>query len=197
MGLVMIEKTISPPTPKMYSVDVPGKNGSLDLSEFLTGNIQYNNRQLKFKFVRDGSRKAILSLIDEMMLYHGQAVVITDDDTPDWYYTGRAMLTPNNRNSYVEFEMSVDAEPFRYAIEETNIELTISGSQTTTINNKGIDVVPTITTTAETVVVKEGKRYTLGKGTFMLQDFMFKHGDNNISLEGNANVIITFREAML
>ncbi len=197
IGLVMTEKTISSPTPKTYCVDVPGRDGTLDLSEFLTGNIQYDNRQLKFKFVGDGSRKAILSLINEMMLYHGQMLTIADDDFPDWYYIGRATIAPNDCNSYVEFEMSVDAEPFRYAIEETNIKLTVSGSKTVTIDNQGIDIVPTITTTAETAVIKEDKRYSLGIGTFMFQDFLLEHGSSSITFEGNSNVTIKFREAML
>ena len=56
LHFVMTMQKIETPTVKTYKTDVPGRNGSLDLSEFLTGDIQYNNRQLNFKFLANGNR---------------------------------------------------------------------------------------------------------------------------------------------
>lgn len=197
IGLIMTARDIGVPTIQTYTVDVPGRNGSLDLSEFLTGDIRYNNRALKFSFYIKGEREQLINSINEMMLFHGQKVQIILDDYLNYHFIGRATIAYNDYKNYVEFEMSVDTEPFRYAIEKTSVKLTVSGSKAVTINNQGINVVPTIITTAEATVIKEGKRYTLGKGTFMLEDFMLKHGSNVIMLEGNSVVTFEFTEVFI
>ena len=43
--------TLSPPEPKTYTVDIPGGDGVIDLTESLTGDVAYNNREMEFTFV--------------------------------------------------------------------------------------------------------------------------------------------------
>ena len=42
---------LNPPEPKTYTVDIPGGNGVIDLTEALTGDVAYNNRSQKFTFI--------------------------------------------------------------------------------------------------------------------------------------------------
>ena len=42
--------TLEPPKPKTYTVDIPGGNGVIDLTEALTGDVSYSNRTQKFTF---------------------------------------------------------------------------------------------------------------------------------------------------
>lgn len=197
LGLVMTDRSISLPTPKTNYIDVPGRNGALDLSEALTNDIQYNNRELKFSFLWNGSRDSVLSLIDEVMLYHGRRVTVITDDHPDWYYSGRASLSYKDYRTHVTFEMTVDAEPFRSAVKEKVINITVNGSRQIDIVNVGRRLIPTVTTSAETTIIKGEGRYVLSKGTFLLQGFALEHGKNSITIEGNTNVTIQFREVMI
>ena len=45
-GLIMTSKVISPPVPQLNMVSVPLRDGSLDLTESLTGDVKYNDRNI-------------------------------------------------------------------------------------------------------------------------------------------------------
>ena len=49
--MILNEKSYPPPTPKTLYVEVDGRDGDLDLSEGLIGEIKYNNRQAVYKFI--------------------------------------------------------------------------------------------------------------------------------------------------
>ena len=49
-GLRLVGIKIGTPAPKKVLVEIPGGDGVLDLSRSLTGNIQYDTRQLEFTF---------------------------------------------------------------------------------------------------------------------------------------------------
>ncbi len=57
-GLIpMSRPVISPPEPKVSYLEIPGRNGVLDLTETLTGSITYENRQGSWKFLVDKNRE--------------------------------------------------------------------------------------------------------------------------------------------
>lgn len=197
LGLVMTEKSIPPPTVQTYYVDVPGRNGSLDLSEALTGEITYSNRQLNFKFLGNGSREEVLALIDTMMAYHGQKLQITTDDYPDWYYTGRASITHTDNWNYVEFEVAVNAQPFSYALYPKVYEFSINGTRKLVVNNVGQNVIPTVTVDGETAIIFNDKRISLNSGTYTSASLKLPTGATTLTFEGNSNVKLTYREAVI
>ena len=50
-GMILLDGyTLSPPEPKTYTVDIPGGDGVIDLTEGLTGDVAYNNREQEFTF---------------------------------------------------------------------------------------------------------------------------------------------------
>ena len=50
-GLILIDGyELDPPSPKTTTVDIPGANGSIDLTEALNGDVVYDNRTKKFVF---------------------------------------------------------------------------------------------------------------------------------------------------
>lgn len=51
-GLVCTRIEIADPERKTYLVSVPGRDGDLDLSEALTGEANYGNREIKMEFIR-------------------------------------------------------------------------------------------------------------------------------------------------
>ena len=42
--------TLEPPEPKTYTIDIPGGDGVIDLTESLSGDVVYNNRHQEFTF---------------------------------------------------------------------------------------------------------------------------------------------------
>ena len=48
-NLYLNKKTIGTPSPKTETIDIPGGDGVLDLTDFF-GEVKYNNRDLSFEF---------------------------------------------------------------------------------------------------------------------------------------------------
>lgn len=195
--LVMTEKNLPPPTVQTYSVSVPGRNGSVDLSEFLTGEVTYNNRTLSFKFIGDGSREHVLELIDEMLSYHGQKVEIITDDYPDWYYTGRATVEYVDSGYYATFQLTVDAQPFSYAIRPKTYDFKVKGSRQISLYNCGVTVIPTVTVDKDTTIIKGQNTLRLSAGTYESSALKLLKGATLLIFEGDCNVTITYREAVI
>lgn len=197
LGLAMTEKSLSPPTAQTYNVSVPGRNGDVDLSEFLTGEVTYNNRQLSFKFIGDGSRDTVLELIDTMLGYHGQKVEIITDDYPDWYYTGRAIVDYVDSGNYVTFQLNIDAQPFSYAIQPKTYDFEVEGSCQMSLDNCGISVIPTITVDEDVTIIKDDITLRLSAGTYEPSALKLSKGTTVLTFEGDCNVSITYREAVI
>ena len=197
LNLVMTGKSLPPPKAQTYTVEVPGRNGVLDLSEFITGDIAYYNRTLTFNFVGDGSRETVLNLIDRMCEYHGKDVIITTDDYLEWYYSGRAEVDYVDHGYYVEFTLTVDAFPFRLAINPKVYDFGECEAQTITLINEGRPVIPTITVTGEAVISYGDVSVNLSDGVYESEHFKLSKGDNEFTLTSTGTVNITYREAVI
>jgi hypothetical protein len=197
LGLVMEAKDLGSPSVQKNTVEIPGRNGLLDMSEALTGEPSYNNRTQTYKFIGDGSRELVLSLIDVVTSYHGQYITIVVDDYEDWYYEGRVEVAYVDNYNYVEFELVVDAQPFRYARELTSVSYTGITNQEITLNNRGVTVIPKIVTDAETTIVYGGVTYHLSAGTYEPEDLALRRGDNVYTITTEGTITIEYREAVL
>lgn len=109
------------PTPVYTYVDIPGADGSLDLTDYLIGRPTYSDRSGTFEFyvanidLSSGGdswpnrRTQISKVLD------GKLMKISLDDDKDYYYVGRCYLkqwTPGPNYSQVTIEYRV--EPFKY-----------------------------------------------------------------------------------
>ena len=80
----------TPPEPKTIFINVPGGNGSLDMSESLTRYPVYNNRTGSFSFRVMNGHKPWAERYSEIMQHiHGKAMRVVLADDPDWFYYGR------------------------------------------------------------------------------------------------------------
>lgn len=105
------------PEAKITTVDVPGSNGILDLSETLTKYPLYSNRtgSIKFHVLNDIEPwQIIYSNIANYL--HGRKNTLTLEDDPNYYYEGRYKVawTSNNNGTWSDVEISYDLSPFKY-----------------------------------------------------------------------------------
>lgn len=197
LGLVMTSKSLPAPTVQKEIVLIPGRNGSLDMSETLTGEPTYNNRPLTFAFFANGSREEVLALIDALLLYHGQYITLSVDDLEDWYYEGRAEISYVDHHYYVEFELAVDAQPFRQAVNMRRYAMTNISSKTIVLENMGVRVLPTVTVSADTTIKIGTNSYTLGAGTYEDDKLLLATGANSWVVTTTGTITITYREAKI
>lgn len=94
-GLILSEApVVSPPKPKEKLVEVLGADGKLDITECLTGKVQYEMRDITFKFTMMCSRERWPEMYSEILNHlHGKTVEITLDNDHGYFYTGRAQVS--------------------------------------------------------------------------------------------------------
>ena len=197
LGLVMESKELGSPAVQTNTVEIPGRNGLLDMTETLTGEPTYYNRELSFKFIGDGSRDSVLNLINTIMSYHGQHITIVVDDYNDWFFEGRVEVEYTDHYNYVEFELSVDAQPFRYAINPISINYSNVSNLELILNNRGVTIIPKVVTDSETEIKYNNVTYNLSAGTYEPEDLALKRGNNIYTITTEGNITIEYREAVL
>lgn len=111
---------IAPPEQKLQTVDVPGANGILDLSNSLTKYPVFNNRIGSMKFA------VLHEYVDTMTAYtkimrflQGTNVKMILEDDPKYFYEGRVYvgnIDPRNDGNNTELDLDYDLYPYRKSI---------------------------------------------------------------------------------
>ena len=144
------------PEPKTVTVDVPGSNGVLDLSETLTKYPIYNNREGSLKFHVLNNREPWQMLYHRIANYlHGKKNTMVLEDDPDYYYYGRFKVTwtSNNDGTGSDIEIAYILDPYKYSV-QTSIQedpklyegITVTGGSVTKnlSNDRTIGDVPVV-----------------------------------------------------
>ena len=200
-GLILNAKSLTPPEPKTTYITIEGRDGDLDLSEALTGEIKYNNRLASFSFlVTDGTYSEREELIDQIVgIVHGRKLQIVTDDKPDHYLSGRCKITKrSNTKAYGIIEIECNCDPWFYKATETYRSFTISSDTDVILVNNGIKTVtPDIDVTGTVTLAYGSKSVSLSTGSYKLTDLQLKTGNTIISLGGSGSISFTYREGVL
>lgn len=108
----------APPAVKTKYVDIPGANGSLDMTEALTGSPAYENREGTLEFIVVNGYGSWADRYSEIMTYlHGKRLSAVLEDDPNYYYTGRfAVDSWGSDGSWSVITISYNVSPFKYRI---------------------------------------------------------------------------------
>ena len=114
---------ISMPDPKTITVDIPGRNGILDLSTAIRKFPVFKNRTGSWKFHVLNDYQAWYIIYEQIANYiHGRYFKIILEDDPGWYYKGCLTVknwTSNNNGTWSDIEIGYDLDPFKYSISTT------------------------------------------------------------------------------
>lgn len=191
---------IGMPEPQTIVLDVPGRSGRLDLSEVLTGDISYGNREIKMELAAEvDTERWIEMCLHIFNKYHGRNVQVIFDEDPTFYYFGRVSVTdPRRQRRAGQMVLTVDAEPFKYELAETNVTYSAgTASLSGTLANGRMMVSPTVTVTAPCQLFHEGKVFTLTAGKQSVPGFVLHEGDNAVSLTGTRSATFTYRRGWI
>lgn len=198
-GLLLKEKEIKAPGPKVQQIEIEGGDGVLDLTEFF-GDVKYNNRSLSFTFskmniVPDGFL-ALYSVVQNAI--HGKKMQVILDDDPAFFYSGRVTVNEWKSNKNLgEIVIEVDAEPYKMKVAETVLSTGVQGSITVKLWNSRKRVVPKITTDAEMKISFGGYSGTFSAGTFTIPELELIEGENTLTVTGTGNISFRYREGGL
>ena len=198
-NIVLTKADIPLPTPKISTVDILGADGILDLSEVRTGDILYNNRQIKLTFEMMDDRD-YYGLVTEISNYlHGKISTIRLSNDDEYYYIGR--LTVNQWECVKrkgKIVIQCDCEPYKYLVAETIKIVTVNKEvKTITLPNSRKRLCPMLNGTGIITLIIEGHNYKLTEGEQQLINFILVEGDNIIQVSGNGTLTITYRQGVL
>lgn len=178
--------TLEPPTPKLYTIDVPGRNGVIDLTESLIGDTAYNNRKQEFTFYVIGVTDWEKVKTDVSVFLHGRSFDYTMTMDPDYTYHGRFTVSSYEHKSYTigkvgTIKITIDCDPYK---KRANIVKSINavGGVLYTFTSGRMPIKPTIQTGGNVRVIFDNKKTDLTSGTWIINDVVFKQGDNQMYL---------------
>lgn len=215
-GLILSSKTISLPKPKTKTVEVPGADGVIDLTECLTDDVKYQNRPLSFTFtVIDpiASWSAVLSEVTNFL--HGRKLRIYLDSDKNFYYEGRCSVNNFKSNKRLAtIVIDCDCDPYKVEKNSTSDpwlwdelsfvdgiiytnKVTVTGTATATLINRRKVVSPTFTCSAAMTVTFDGVTYSLPVGTTTVLDIRLQEGENIVTFKGTGTVQIDYKGGSL
>ena len=122
-GLMALARPwFNPPPVRTTTIEVPGADGVVDLSEALTGHPTYGNRTGEWSFLVDREKNknpwnvTYSEILNEI---HGKVLQCRLQDEPEWYYEGR--FTVSSYTSFTDrtgqgYTISYDVGPYKYSI---------------------------------------------------------------------------------
>lgn len=147
-GLILKPKSRPLPAPKTNYVSIEGKDGDLDLTTSLTGDVKYQNVSYSLEFTLLDKRADWESKLYEISTYlHGKKLNVIFSDDAEWYCTGRVSLNELTSNkSLGVISLDCNFEPYRLKVSETVINEPIEAGKVITLSNSRKWVMPTFKT---------------------------------------------------
>lgn len=194
-NLFLSQKRIGSPSPKTESVDIPGGDGVLDLTDFF-GETKYNNRQLSFDFSTNVPQSQFMELFSAIQdAIHGKKMNIVIDEDSGWYYTGRITVSEWKADKTIGMiTVDCDCEPYKMKIDETVITKSVSGATSITLANSRKTVVPKVTLDSEMTIAFGQYSGTFSAGTYIIPSMRLKEGNNTLTVTGSGTITFTYRE---
>lgn len=205
-GLVLQPYTIPLPEPKYDLEDLPGGNGSVDLTE-ASGDVLYHDRVFTLELHALDTQRRFDSLVATLAnSIHGKRLDVVFDKDPLYHYSARCRvleLVPEGSLASIGVELT--CAPFRIKNAATVKTYTIDQLATTIeLPCDRMPVVPTVTTTgACSIRMSNGTVLTIDQaGTYVLNDLVLHEGTNTIILAlstagTSVDVTFTYHEGRL
>ena len=200
-AIITNSDVIGMPEPNTVLLEVPGRSGRLDLSEVLTGDITYSNREIKLELAAQTNRDHWVETCFHIFnKFHGRVVHVTFDEDPGHFYVGRCSITSPKRVATAgTMVITIDAEPYRY--ESEVYEVTLTGATNTlsgTVENLRMPAVPKVTVPGACQLFAGGKVYELAAGEDLnVPGLVFGPYENAISVTGASFITFRFRRGCL
>ena len=192
---------IPPAAPKTNFVDVPGADGTVDLTE-AHGEVKYSDRECSFTFTMlptDSStweeKKTEVS-----NLLNGRVFKITLDKDDEFYYLGRCQVSGYEVDRKIrQIVVMATVKPYKFKQDVTVMKYALTNTpKSVSLINGRKTVSPSIEcTNDDTVIVFGDATFNLSAGTHKVLDIQLKEGNNAVTVSGTGSVTFTYQEGEL
>lgn len=199
--MILTDLEIEMPEVKTKYLALPLEDGSIDLSEVVTGRPTYGQRSIRMTFKRRGtSAVEWLNVCSQIAAVHGKRLNITLPDDPDYFYRGRMQCAPGEKEYGAgTYEITATCEPYKYAQQESS---KVCSTGKTAVKNQGDRIVsPTFTASAAgmTVSMNGSAAYSIaqvGKAV-NIPELLLLPGENTVTVTGTGGITLRWREGVL
>jgi phage-related protein len=197
LHLILSKVEIPPAGVKTTYVDIPGGDGSVDLTEGL-GRICYKDRKCKFTFTVapgddfEAKKKEVSNLLN------GQRFEIVLDKDPGYKYIGRCAVNSYSTNKALH-KIVVEANVAPYKLKKTVTAVVMEPGEkvSVTLENGRMWTVPEIVTTAPATIEFNGGTFALTAGTHKILELELKPGENHLLVTCVHTVTFHYQEGDL
>lgn len=196
--VVLEQFDIGMPEPKIVRVSIPGRDGDLDMSEALTGYLNYGDREITVQIGITGDEKTCEKKKSNVLSFvAGKEGKLTFSHL-EGYFLGRCTVKSITREiAHYTLLLSFSCRPYRYA-ENLVVKSETLGDKAISIDceNTMMPTSPTIEVSENATVSFNGKTYTYTKGEHR-PSFIFMNGDNKLSVKGKGVIKIIYRKGVI
>lgn len=200
LHLILAPFTPAPAEPKVNFLEIPGRDGHLDLTE-ANGEVKFNSREFVFIFtVASGDPLTFDERVSAVSnALNGLRCKITLDRDPDYYWQGRCVLSEYDQDKNIgQIEVTATVDPYKLKQNATVVSVALSAEeQTVILANSRMTVVPTIECTGDCAVTFGDAVYTLEAGTHKIPAIRLVTGENMLKLSGSGEITFTYQEGEL
>ena len=205
-GLLLASKSISLPEVRTNMIDVPGRDGLLDASEVLTGEVTYKNRTITLKLTgvdTVSGKKWPATISDFCNKVHGKRVKVTFPEDTTHYYSGRCSVGKVGLVKMMQtIPVTVDCDPWKYKNAKTTVSRDDLGTayKQLSLPNERRPVIPTITVAQDTTLLWGSSTINISAGDHILPGIRLAAGNNTLKAKvasGTGSITVTYQEASL
>lgn len=172
-GAYLSKITIDSPDVKKYTVDIPGANGSLDLSGYF-GGVHYQNRLIKLVLSFPQRNSELLDTYTNLLnALHGLKADITLDDDKNYHYVGRVYVGKLEKGPVSSVTIECDCEPFKYTNVQQSVTFDVSSVEFPSWVYGDINGDGTVSSLDKTALIKVLGKRSFESDTALRADFDF------------------------
>lgn len=205
-GFLLTQKNISQPEPKDYIVEVPGRNGSVDLTESM-GGVRYGDREVEFVLLPiEGDYSQRMKNYYELVRFiHGKVNDIEEPDRPGEILRGRWKVgEPSKINGDLfSFKLfSKNVYPYYISVPPHEITYNLNSGDThnISVDYNGVGTVwPLVKFTGNGTITAEGDNinYNLTSSYTRYDHIRLNKTVNNFKIQGNGDLTFLYSNESL
>lgn len=211
----MLSVNISPPKPKLTQIPIPGTSDIIDLSEAISGDIEYDQRSLTVVFEYVGAKDSFHAMHSKISNFlHGRKMQIVFSQDSGFCFLGRISVDSYKWEIYGgTLTLSATVDPYKYetqsSLEPWELDtfsfedgiirnyynITVPGSLT--IIGRRKRVCQKIICSGAMTVAYLGNTYNLAAGENLITDIFIGEGEHVLTFGGSGTVSIDYKGGSL